>query len=102
MRTLGRLAEASSGKTKVVSEKLNSRAIACIWAVVRPRASGRTASALPANAEAVKTSTMWKRQLIGPRSQALAIMSISTQAPSGKAATPTAVRAGKGAVKWRA
>ena len=32
------------GKTKVLSAKLNSRAICCIWAAVSPSASGSTAS----------------------------------------------------------
>ena len=43
--------------TKVVSDKLNSRAMACIRSVSYPMESITTASGLPASAMPVKTST---------------------------------------------
>jgi hypothetical protein len=53
-------APGSVGATgKVVSERLNSRAIDCICSVVRSSASRTTANGLPANARSVKTSTTW-------------------------------------------
>ena len=51
-----RVCPASAGSTKVLSEKLNSRAICCIRRLERPRASGRTASGLPPKRRSVKTS----------------------------------------------
>ena len=47
----------SPGRMKVVSERLVSRAMACICSVVRPRPSRTTARALPVRARSVKTST---------------------------------------------
>ena len=51
----------SGGRTKTVSEKLNSRAALCIWTVVRFRPSERTASWLPPKMRSVKTSAVRKR-----------------------------------------
>ena len=48
----------SGGKTNVLSEKLNSLAICSICFVVRPSASGKTASGFPPNRLVVKTSQM--------------------------------------------
>ena len=55
MRTL-RVCPASAGKTKEVSEKLNSRAICCICRSERPSACGNTASGLPPKRVSVNTS----------------------------------------------
>jgi hypothetical protein len=61
MRTRKACAGSSAGSTKVLSEKLNSRATVCMASVDRPRASGSTASWLPPNACSVNTSAMMKR-----------------------------------------
>src|SRR5207253_2326237 len=46
------------GRMKVVSERRISRATACICALVRPRASVKTASWLPSSGRRVKTSSL--------------------------------------------
>ena len=46
------------GKTKVVSDRLNSRAMLCICSVASPSAFSTTASGLPLNWSAVNTSTV--------------------------------------------
>ena len=53
--------------TKIVSDRLNSRARVCIWPVVRSSAPRTMASGLPAKARSVKTSQVWKRQHCIPR-----------------------------------
>ena len=78
------------GSTNVVSEKLNSRASCCMVASAMPVASGNTASWFPPNGRSLNTSTRLKSNPIPQPTTA----SISTAAPSGRAATPIAVRAG--------
>jgi len=85
----------AGGSTKVVSEKLSSRASRCmIWPAIPP-ASGKTASWFPPNGRSLNTSTRLKSN---PMAQPTTT-SISTAAPSGRAATPIAVRAGQGSAK---
>jgi len=60
IRTRAVWAGLSGGRTKVVSEKLNSRAIGRNRAGSIGRASGKTASWFPPNARSVKTSTVMK------------------------------------------
>lgn len=83
------------GRTNVVSGKLNSRARLCISVSEMPSASGNTASRFPPKGRSLKTSTRVNSK---PMPQ-LTTTSISTAAPSGRAATPIAVRAGKGSAK---
>jgi hypothetical protein len=78
------------GSTNVVSEKLNSQASYCMVASAIPVAQGNTASRFPPNGRSVNTSA---RQKSNPMAQPTTT-SISTAAPSGRAATPIAVRAG--------
>src|SRR3712207_8853568 len=54
------LFRSEGGSTKVVSERFISRAIACISPSAMPSAPSTTASALPASARSVNTST-WTR-----------------------------------------
>ena len=54
-------AGSSGGRTKTVSDRLNSRAIACICSPARPAASGSTASGLPPKIRSVNTSAVTKR-----------------------------------------
>ena len=58
IRTFRVLSGSSAGRTNVVSEKLNSRAMAAISPVERPRASCTTPSWFPPNARVVKTSAV--------------------------------------------
>src|ERR1700753_1212670 len=60
MRTCAACTGSFGGSTKVVSDRLNSAAIACIRSVVRPSALVTTASGLPPNCRSVKTSTVTK------------------------------------------
>ena len=78
------------GSTKVVSEKLNSRASRCMVSSAMLAASGKTASWFPPNGRSLNTSTRLKSN---PMAQPTTT-SISIAAPSGRAATPIAVRAG--------
>jgi hypothetical protein len=48
----------TGGKTKTVSEKLNSAAIFCIWMGVNPVASVKTAKGLPPKMRSLKTSAV--------------------------------------------
>ncbi len=59
----------AGGCTNTVSDRLNSRAIACIAAVSSPSASSTTARGLPAWGVAVKTSSVTKRRAmaVSPR-----------------------------------
>jgi hypothetical protein len=66
------------------------RASCCMVASAVPVAWGNTASRFPPNGRSVNTST---REKSNPLAQP-ATTSISTAAPSGRAATPIAVRAG--------
>ena len=50
----------SEGRTKVVSDRLNCSASACIVASSIPRASSNTASGLPASGASANTLTMRK------------------------------------------
>ena len=61
MRTRAVCAGSSGGRTKVVSDRLNSAASACMCAALNPAALGNTASGLPPNRVAVNTSTVRKR-----------------------------------------
>src|SRR5213078_3099962 len=54
----------AGGNTNTVSERLNSRAIACIAAVSSPSGSSTTASGLPAKRFSVNTSSVTKRRRI--------------------------------------
>ena len=60
MRTLNRASARSGGNRNTVSDRLNSRAIFCMRPSSNPRASGKTASWLPASLVWVKTSRRWK------------------------------------------
>src|SRR5579859_1523774 len=60
MRTSAVLAGSFGGSTKVVSARLNSAAIACIWPPDNPSALRTTPRGLPANCVPVKTSTVTK------------------------------------------
>src|SRR5580692_2443855 len=64
MRTSAVLAGSFGGSTKVVSARLNSAAIACIWPPDNPSALRTTPSGLPANCVPVKTSTVTKCSFI--------------------------------------
>jgi hypothetical protein len=55
-------AGSSGGRAKVLSMSLNSRAMACICAVVRPAASCYTATGLPWKRRLVNTSAVTKRR----------------------------------------
>ena len=48
MRTLAVLAASAAVRTKIVSDRLNSRAMVCICSVVSPSACSTMASGLPA------------------------------------------------------
>jgi hypothetical protein len=56
MRTCARCAGLFAGRMKVVSERLNSPAIACMAASSRPSLSNTTASGFPASLRLEKTS----------------------------------------------
>src|ERR1700761_9454210 len=58
MRTCAVCALSFGGSTKVVSDRLNSPAIACICSAVSPSAFGSTASGLPPKQRSVETSTV--------------------------------------------
>ena len=58
MRTSAVWAGFLGGRTKVVSARLNSAAMACMRSVLRPWALSTTASGLPPNGRSVKTSTV--------------------------------------------
>ena len=57
--------------TNTVSERLNSAAIACMWASSSPSLSSTTASGLPASPVSVKTSSVKKRRVIPGKSSRL-------------------------------
>ncbi len=58
MRTRAVWAGSCGGITKIVSDRLNSRAMVCICAGVSAPASSTTASGLPAKGVSVKTSSV--------------------------------------------
>src|ERR1043165_9526009 len=62
MRIFARCDLSAGGHTNTVSDRLNSRAIACIAAVSRPSGSSTTARGLPARGLSVKTSRVAKRR----------------------------------------
>src|SRR5579883_159676 len=59
MRRRAVLTGSRGAKTKTVSERLNSRAIACMRLSSSPSQSSTTASGLPASAASAKTSSVW-------------------------------------------
>src|SRR5260370_22355251 len=65
MRTRAVFTGSRGGMTKTVSDRLNSRAIACMRASSSPVESSTTASGLPASATSVNTSSVWKSRRIG-------------------------------------
>jgi len=100
MRTRHVFAGSFVGRTKVVSPKLNSRAIFCI-------ALGRYTSGVRQDCELIAAERGRTENIDDVKCvlheinlrvlpQALTTRSISTQAPSGSAAAPIVVRAGKG------
>jgi hypothetical protein len=64
MRIAARFSGTLGLATKTVSDRLNSRAIACIAAVSSPSESSTTASGLPAFRFVVKTSSVAKRRFM--------------------------------------
>ena len=63
IRSFRVLAGLSAGNTNTVSERLSSRAIACINLASSPMAEGKTASWFPPNISVVNTSAVKKRRL---------------------------------------
>src|SRR5262245_24498667 len=62
MRRRARWRLSAGGSTNTVSERLNSRAIACMAALSSPSGSSTTASGLPAKRRSVNTSSVTKRR----------------------------------------
>lgn len=102
MRTAQVTSGRSGGKTKVVSLRFSSRAIACIVAVASSATRGKTASGLPPNGRSVNTSAMMKSTGRGMGVRPLLRTSSRRGAGEGKRACGLGRNAAGGAVQPRA
>ena len=81
MRMQARCAASRGGSTNTVSDRLNSRAIACMASSASPSASSTTASGLPANGRSVKTSRVTKRRFMMKSNAAMIRSTMSDRQP---------------------